>query len=294
MEVFNILPQYINRRINVMNIIYSVEGEFITQLARTKCYEEHRAKYAIDLLKSVTMTDDLTESEHLALCMDILSGKKEIVGTYPNSDYRIKTNEGITDNKFIEYIDDVSRENATLKEQLKKATEKMDFLLNYLSLDDDKKKEINREFRNTFGEELFEIESNLMPPLLSSFLERMNDTEEHSTEDYGWLEPNGTFHPVDYGEHWEWAHKYAEENFPFAEYPHMYKVPTADGGTKRIEGSDFLIYALHWVLLDNPAQGIASVTRDESRALTKAQKEFLYNYYRERNLTALANKIWNE
>lgn len=33
-----------------MNIIYSVEGKFITQLARTKCYEEHRAKYAIDLL----------------------------------------------------------------------------------------------------------------------------------------------------------------------------------------------------------------------------------------------------
>lgn len=33
-----------------MKMIYSIEGEFITQFTRTKCYEEHRAKYAIDLL----------------------------------------------------------------------------------------------------------------------------------------------------------------------------------------------------------------------------------------------------
>ena len=28
----------------------------------------------------------------------------------------------------------------------------------------------------------------------------MLDTEEHTTEDYGWLEPSGKFHAVEWGE----------------------------------------------------------------------------------------------
>lgn len=34
---------------------------------------------------------------------------------------------------------------------------------------------------------------------LDSFMARMMDEEEHTTEDYGWLEPNGTFHAVEWG-----------------------------------------------------------------------------------------------
>jgi hypothetical protein len=41
------------------------------------------------------------------------------------------------------------------------------------------------------------IESDPKDEWLSSFIERMLDEEEHSTEDYGWLSPDGTFHEVE-------------------------------------------------------------------------------------------------
>lgn len=46
--------------------------------------------------------------------------------------------------------------------------------------------------------------------------------------------------------------------------------------------------------MHNPSQGIAIPTRDFSREYTKAQKEFLYDYYMERNCKKEANAIWQE
>lgn len=48
------------------------------------------------------------------------------------------------------------------------------------------------------------------------------------------------------------------------------------------------------IVADNPSQGIAIPTRDFSREYTKAQKEFLYDYYMERNCKKEANAIWQE
>ena len=49
-----------------------------------------------------------------------------------------------------------------------------------------------------------------------------------------------------------------------------------------------------WVLLHNPQQGIAIPTRDITREYTKAQKEFLYDYYMERDCKEEANAIWQD
>ena len=60
-----------------------------------------------------------------------------------------------------------------------------------------------------------------------------------------------------------------------------------------VGAGDYLIRR-GWVLLHNPSQGIAIPTRDFSREYTKAQKEFLYDYYMERNCKKEANAIWQE
>lgn len=65
--------------------------------------------------------------------------------------------------------------------------------------------------------------------------------------------------------------------------PEIMRKIVADGAIKR-----------GWVLLHNPSQGIAIPTRDFSREYTKAQKEFLYDYYMERNCKKEANAIWQE
>lgn len=49
-----------------------------------------------------------------------------------------------------------------------------------------------------------------------------------------------------------------------------------------------------WVLLHNPSQGIAVATKNPSKDYTKAQKEFLFDYYMERNCEKEANEIWRE
>ena len=49
-----------------------------------------------------------------------------------------------------------------------------------------------------------------------------------------------------------------------------------------------------WVLLHNPAQGIAMTTKNLCKDYTKAQKEFLFEYYMERNCEKEANDIWKE
>lgn len=49
-----------------------------------------------------------------------------------------------------------------------------------------------------------------------------------------------------------------------------------------------------WVLLHNPSQGIAFPTKNPVKEYTKAQKEFLYDYYMERDCKKEANAIWQE
>ena len=68
---------------------------------------------------------------------------------------------------------------------------------------------IKREIRKELGEETVEDKQQ---EALDGFIKRMTDQEEHSTEDYGWLEPNGTFHAVEWGNHQEWANNYLEKN----------------------------------------------------------------------------------
>lgn len=113
---------------------------------------------------------------------------------------------------------------------------------------------------------------------IDNFLKRMMDVKEHTTADYGWLEPDGTFHGVEWGEHQYWADKYVEENFQ-EQYEEI------------LEAGDWLVDR-GWVLLHNPSQGIAFATGSLVRDMTKAQKEFLYDYYTERDCKREANEIW--
>ena len=105
-------------------------------------------------------------------------------------------------------------------------------------------------------------------------------------DDYGWLEPNGTFHAVPWGEHQEWAAKYLQEQF--------------ESGKMELEIEDmmdagrFLCEKKNWVLVHSPSQGIPFVTSLNVRGMTKAQKEYMYDYYVKRNDHGSANKLYEE
>lgn len=153
---------------------------------------------------------------------------------------------------------------------------------------------IKREIRKELGEETVEDKQQ---EALDGFIKRMTDQEEHSTEDYGWLEPNGTFHAVEWGNHQEWANNYLEKNLtPEEQFDAMVEINTsgmAKSGTDVVGAADYLVKR-GWILLHNPTQGISFPTSNPTGRITKAQKEFLYDYYTERNCEKEANAVWEE
>ena len=62
---------------------------------------------------------------------------------------------------------------------------------------------------------------------------------------------------------------------------------------KYISYGDFLTDR-GWVLLHNPSQGIAIPTTSPGKRYTKAQKEFLYQYFIDMNCEKEANEIWED
>ena len=58
--------------------------------------------------------------------------------------------------------------------------------------------------------------------------------------------------------------------------------------------SDYLAKYKNFVLIHSPSQGIPYPTILDGKVLTKSQKEFLYDFYTERNLFSLAYMYFNE
>lgn len=106
------------------------------------------------------------------------------------------------------------------------------------------------------------------------------------TEDYGWLSPTGRFYAVPWGEHQDWAMKHIREIGVY-ETLSMKERICADGL------GDALLNR-GWVLLHNPRHGLAHPTKKPEQRYTKAQMDFLYDYYMEREEKEEAYNIIKE
>ena len=286
-----------------MQLHFSIEGEFITKLARERFYVDHQLSKAIEIVWTATETDQLTDIEHLILCIEVISGSKSIVGTYPGDDYGIKENKesNITIHDFINEIDKLQEKIDKQESEYNELLRKYLFVCERLS--DSKMRSIDYDYRNEYDEHLFDLDDHYNTSALlaidkynksnpvDSYISHMKDSRD---DDYGWLEPDGTYHPVEWGHHSDWAREYADKHYPFKDYANMYWKTDAKGERHHYVCGDFLVYVLGWVLLDSPYQGIATPKYDQSRRLTKAQKEFLYDYYIDRNLHDRANEIYKD
>lgn len=96
---------------------------------------------------------------------------------------------------------------------------------------------------------------------LASYLEVTTDEDDRPT--YGWLDPDGNFHPVPWAQHQTWAQE---------------RLKAEDGITEFLYPADTLV-ARGWVLIHNPQHGVGISTMCKYRKLTLAQKGFLRDYY---------------
>lgn len=141
------------------------------------------------------------------------------------------------------------------------------------------------ERMNAVNESVYEVMAK--PAVSEAMLDRL-ETERRGRrpDDYGWLEPNGTFHPVPWGEHQKWAADYIEERleeFGLDEHAvniRMMSMTISDTLEQR-----------GWVLLHSTYLGTPSLEQRDLIRLTKKQREYIYDYYMSRGLTDKANEI---
>lgn len=268
------------------NLSFNVYGEYITQIAREWFYYgEKSLDKIIELLMDSMSGTDASEAQLRRYAEDILIGRAALKGSTAAGTYHLEVYGPGEEEPMLGCMNiwkQVERRK-DLEKGIERATERWNKAMEFLP------EVTQREIRIMLGEE---TEEDRQTEAVESYIKRMADKDEHTTGDYGWLEPNGIFHEAEWGEHQEWAQSYIDENFPEeAENSDVSMQMKCNVGL--IGAADWLVER-GWVLLHNPSQGIAFPTKNLVREYTKAQKEFLYDYYMERNCEKEANTIWQE
>lgn len=273
-----------------MSLSFNIQGKFITRLAREWLfYEGKDIELVMDLLLSCMGGTDMKPEELKRYAEDILLGRADFDGNTADGTFHMTTYDPSEQPEVPEQFDIFRRLSVEIARR-KKAEEERDRYREWYSV----AMEYVPEFaQNEVLEETGQpIKSRYGNDMLGSFMERMMDKKEHSTEDYGWLEPDGTFHEVEWGNHQEWAQRYIEENFPeVAEDDDVDMQTKCNVGL--IGAGDWLVER-GWVLPHSPSQGIAQPTKNPVKRYTKKQQEFLYDYYMERGKEREANAVYEE
>lgn len=111
--------------------------------------------------------------------------------------------------------------------------------------------------------------------------------EDRAEIEYGWLSPDGRFYNVEFGNHQAWASEYLL---------HLYRENKITYEEVKIEANqnagDVLVN-MGWILIHNPSNMLTKVTRNESKTITKSQKEFLYDFYIKHGYNEKANELYS-
>ena len=170
---------------------FGITGEFITQITREWFYsgEKSIGKIMEILADSMTGTDT-PEAQIRRYAEDILMGRAALKGNTADGTYHLETygageEEELPGNMNIWKI---PWSKKILKSELDRMTERFNVAMEHLSESE------QRAVRKKLGEETNEDREQAR---LDSFITRMMDEKEYTTGDFGWLEPNGTFHEVE-------------------------------------------------------------------------------------------------
>lgn len=274
-------------------LCFSVQGEFITQLAREWLFCEGKdLEKIINLLESCMCGTEISEKQIRRYAEDVLIGRAELKGDSATGTFHLCTYDA-DEQPEVEDSMNIFLQLTKAKQEKRETQKELDKMREwYLVAMEHLTERQQREVMKETGQEI--PDDYGLSDALQSFIDRMTSEKEHSTEDYGWLEPDGTFHEVEWAEHQNFAEEFIRE--------HMTDEDWIAAGIH--QPGQFMSDSLHtfgdyliergWVLLHNPSQGIAFPTKKPEKRYTKAQKEFLYDYYMERGREREANEIWKE
>ena len=270
---------------------FNMTASFVQNIAREKMlYENNIASAAKILTGMFVPKDDEQALQIQGLAWRILNGNVVMSGDMV-SGFNFDDPEDLKDrNDVSDWNEKILKKLSDAESELQTLTQKFCFIVEYLSEHSPYTlRNAAREYQREYGERLFEDgafyadgESSFGSKLLDDFMDHKAIEED---DDYGWLEPDGTYHPVEWCNHQEWATDYLKDKGKdrkgFIDLVDKYRNP-----------GDALVYRFGWVLLHNPGQGNAYPTFDQTKGLTKHQKEFLFDYYRKRGRNREADALY--
>lgn len=278
---------------------FNMTASFVQKIAREKMLYENNIASAAEILTGMFVPKDDEQALQIqGLAWRILNGNVVMSGDMV-SGFNFDDPDDLKDkNDISEWNEKILKKLSDIESELKTLTQKYCFIVEHLSEHSPYTlNSIKREYQREYGERLFEdgayyqdrayfaSESDSFgSKLLDDFMDHKAIAED---DDYGWLEPDGTYHPVEWCKHQEWATEYLRKKYNEDDYWELAKEFLYRDG-------DVLVYKLGWVLLHNPAQANAFPTFDHTKGLTKHQKEFLFDYYRKRGRNREADALYTD
>lgn len=177
---------------NVKTVTFSVEGEFITRLSREWMFCEGREfEKVMELLLSCMGGTEMSEKELRRRAEDVLIGRAEFSGNTANGTFCMTAYDANEQPDIPERFNIFCRYSEEIRKRKEAEKEKEMYMEWYAVAMEYVPESLKNEVRRETGQP---IESRYGSDLLNGFMERMMDGEKHSTEDYGWLDPGGTFY----------------------------------------------------------------------------------------------------
>lgn len=257
----------------VGSVSFAIDGEWLTDFLRQRfLYEGIGFEWVVETVGELLKSNGLTEQRIEQIAQDIILGRSYFKGN-------------TRDGSFV-YCD-------CSDEPLKS-----DFFRKYTRLQNDlKKEEQARKDAVEAWQELAlvitgELERDdcgcqcnidlLKPTPMEEFIDRMIAPEEE-TAPYGFISPDGEFHPVEWAKHEKFAVDYLEERGGWA--------AVIEAGCHT--ATDTLVIGKGWLLMHNPQHGKPFLTSGD-RPMTKAQREALFDYYTKYGMKKEASALYQE
>ena len=269
---------------------FSITGDFVTRTAREWFWYEHKPWAVVqEFLLSCMCGTDMSEEELIDLARKVVNGQAKFIGNTADDSYAM-----VDDNKDLpsECRDYWTQKIENLEQELHDVRKQFFDLVDTIN---DKGYGWLIEMPDLFDDKDDDLDGSFAPnALLDSYLEQTRLEDKGFTDNYGWLEPNGTFHPVEWGEHQGWAHHKVLELGFLGEDEDTWTDTSCTVHYRWTGEEGDILVDRGWVLLHSPSLGIAQVTQNDVKPLTKAQKDFLFGYYADRGKHDLAQKYLEE
>ena len=190
----------------------SVRGDTVMEIARSKFYQENDLPYAIQLLMDCMVTDQLSPGDRLAMAIKILDGRMAMTGTYPIDFDIVEVEPKDPKYDFEGHFKAMNEKIKDLEEQVRAIRDNFVFVCEHM--EEFELKNINRQYKREFGKPLFRDmpcsqsadESAERLNIVDAFIRQAEWERDNPDEaEYGWLAPDGTFYPVEFADHVEWA-----------------------------------------------------------------------------------------